>query len=94
MKLNEITRAKSHFASHYPSLINYYGGSLISYSSQRYERKNKEVKNLITHSKNFKDVAYSLSWLHQAKRITVNPTCKIIQIYVPDSFNYRFNFFT
>ncbi|XP_075591552.1 uncharacterized protein LOC124497686 [Dermatophagoides farinae] len=74
MKINEIKRAKAHFISHYPSLVGFYGGSLVSYSSRRFERKNKEVKNLILHSRNFKDVAYSLSWLHQAKRITVKKT--------------------
>ncbi|XP_075590142.1 uncharacterized protein LOC142597794 [Dermatophagoides farinae] len=74
MKINEIKRAKAHFISHYPSLVGFYGGSLVSYSSRRFERKNKEVKSLILHSRNFKDVAYSLSWLHQAKRITVKKT--------------------
>ncbi|KAH7642863.1 hypothetical protein HUG17_9554 [Dermatophagoides farinae] len=62
MKINEIKRAKAHFISHYPSLVGFYGGSLVSYSSRRFERKNKEVKSLILHSRNFKDVAYSLPW--------------------------------
>ncbi|KAH9529798.1 hypothetical protein DERF_003661 [Dermatophagoides farinae] len=62
----DLITPKTHFLSHYPSLIEFYG-CLTIFSTMAWERKHRMLKVLMQHSKNFKNVAKTLMILHKAK---------------------------
>nr|XP_027201574.1 uncharacterized protein LOC113795581 [Dermatophagoides pteronyssinus] len=66
MEKNNMVTPKLHFISHYSEMMNFYG-NLGKFATMCFERKHRLLKTLVAHSKNFINVAYSLSWLHQAK---------------------------
>ncbi|OTF76028.1 hypothetical protein BLA29_002122 [Euroglyphus maynei] len=66
MEKYDLVTPKSHFLTHYSLLMDFYG-NLCKFSTMCFERKHRLLKVLIRHSKNFMNVTYSLSFLHQAK---------------------------
>ncbi|KAH7643628.1 hypothetical protein HUG17_5990 [Dermatophagoides farinae] len=66
IKKYDLIKPKTHFISHYPSLMEFYG-CLTAFSTMAWERKHRMLKVLMQHSKNFKNVAKTLMILHQAK---------------------------
>ena len=84
---------KLHFISHYSEMMNFYG-NLGKFATMCFERKHRLLKTLVAHSKNFINVAYSLSWLHQAKIACsdqeTDETSKNYIILKEGRFNFHF----
>ncbi|KAH9416389.1 hypothetical protein DERP_015419 [Dermatophagoides pteronyssinus] len=59
-----LNTPKVHFISHYPELTEFYG-TLSRFSTDKYERVHSYLKNLLSLSKNFLNVPYSLSKRNQ-----------------------------
>lgn len=86
---NGLATPKVHFISHYPELTEFYG-PLSRFSTDKYERVHSYLKNLLSLSKNFLNVPYSLSKRNQMAQPFLHVVDKIYDEGILSSSHYPF----